>query len=139
VLVMLEESPRNGYQLIQELSERSNGAWRPSPGSVYPLLQQLEDENLIEVVSHESGRSFQLTAEGKLLVAKERETLGKPWESAAAGVSDVSAELYATLKQVVMAARQVAHAATETQTLKATAALADARRAIYRILADDES
>ena len=57
----------------------------------------------------------------------------------AAGVSDASSELYATLKQVVMATRQVAHAATEAQTQKATAALADARRAIYRILADDES
>ena len=139
VLVLLEEAPRNGYQLIQELGERSKGAWRPSPGSVYPSLQQLEDEGLIEVVSSESGRSFQLTEQGRSLVAKERETFGKPWESAAAGVSDASSELYATLKQVVMATRQVAHAATEAQTQTATAALADARRAIYRILADDES
>ena len=49
VLVLLEESPRNGYQIIQELSDRSNGAWRPSPGSVYPVLQQLEDEGLVEI------------------------------------------------------------------------------------------
>src|ERR1700722_20890017 len=62
VLVLLEESARNGYQIIQELSERSNGAWRPSPGSVYPILQQLEDEGLVEISSTVSGKTYVLTA-----------------------------------------------------------------------------
>lgn len=138
VLVLLEESPRNGYQVIQELSDRSNGAWRPSPGSVYPILQQLEDEGLIEVNSTESGKTYGLTAKGKTLVAAERESLGKPWETAAAGVSDVTTELFHTLRQVIMAVRQVAAAGSDAQTQKATAALADARRTVYRILAEDE-
>jgi DNA-binding PadR family transcriptional regulator len=139
VLVLLEESPRNGYQIIQELSDRSNGAWRPSPGSVYPILQQLEDEGLIAVVANESGRTFNLTEQGRALVASDRDKLGKPWETAAAGVNGASSELFSTLKQVAMAVRQVAFAGSESQTEKAAAALADARRTIYRILADDES
>ena len=139
ILVLLEEVSLNGYQIIQELSERSNGAWRPSPGSVYPILQQLEDEKLVAVVASESGRTFELTDAGRTLVAEQRETLGKPWETAAAGVNGAQTELMVTFKQVVMAVRQVGSAGTDAQRQKATAVLADARRAIYRILADDES
>jgi DNA-binding PadR family transcriptional regulator len=139
VLVLLEESPRNGYQIIQELSERSNGAWRPSPGSVYPILQQLEDEGLVEIASTESGKTFHLTAKGKTLVEAERETLGKPWEAAAAEVSDATSDLYGTLRQVAMAIRQVGVAGSDAQTKKAVTILSDARKSIYRLLAEDES
>jgi DNA-binding PadR family transcriptional regulator len=139
VLVLLDESPRNGYQIIQELSERSNGAWRPSPGSVYPILQQLEDEGLVEIVSTDSGKTYNLTASGKALVEKDRATLGKPWETAAADVSDATSDLFGTLRQVVFSVRQVAMAGSDSQTQKAAAILADARRSIYRLLAEDES
>ena len=138
-MVLLDEVPRNGYQIIQELSERSNGAWRPSPGSVYPILQQLEDEGLVEISSTVSGKTYNLTATGKALVEKDRTTLGKPWETAAAGVSDVASDLFGTLRQVVHAVRQVAMAGSDAQTQKATTILADARRSIYRLLAEDES
>jgi len=139
VLVLLEEAPRNGYQIIQELSERSNGAWRPSPGSVYPILQQLEDEGLVEISSSQSGKTYNLTAAGKALVEKDRATLGKPWETAAADVSDATSDLFGTLRQVILSVRQVAMAGSDAQTEKATAILADARRSIYRLLAEDES
>jgi DNA-binding PadR family transcriptional regulator len=139
VLVLLDESPRNGYQIIQELSERSNGAWRPSPGSVYPILQQLEDEGLVEISSTVSGKTYVLTATGKALVEKDRATLGKPWEAAAADVSDATSDLYLNLRQVVHAVRQVGMAGSEEQTRKAATILADARRSIYRLLAEDES
>jgi len=139
VLVLLDEAPRNGYQIIQELSERSDGAWRPSPGSVYPILQQLEDEVLVEISSTGSGKTYNLTAAGKALVEKDRATLGKPWESAAAGVSDVTAEMFGTLRQVLHSVRQVAMAGSDAQTQKVTTILADARRSIYRLLAEDES
>ncbi len=137
VLVLLEEAPRNGYQIIQELNERSNGAWRPSPGSVYPILQQLEDEGLVEIASTESGKTFHLTVKGKTLVETERDTLGKPWEVAAAEVSDATQDLHGTLRQVVMAVRQVSMAGSDAQTKKAVAILAEARKSIYRLLADD--
>jgi DNA-binding PadR family transcriptional regulator len=139
VLVLLDESPRNGYQIIQELSERSNGAWRPSPGSVYPILQQLEDEGLVEISSTVSGKTYNLTATGKALVEKDRATLGKPWETAAADVSDATSDLFGTLRQVVLSVRQVAMAGSDAQTQKAATILADARRSIYRLLAEDES
>ncbi len=139
VLVLLEEAPRNGYQIIQELSERSNGAWRPSPGSVYPILQQLEDEGLVEISSSQSGKTYNLTATGKALVEKDRATLGKPWETAAADVNDATSDLFGTLRQVILSVRQVAMAGSDAQTEKATTILADARRSIYRLLAEDES
>ena len=139
VLVLLEEAPRNGYQIIQELSDRSNGAWRPSPGSVYPILQQLEDEGLIEISASQSGKTYNLTATGKALVEKDRATLGKPWETAAADVSDATSDLFGTLRQVILSVRQVAMAGSDAQTQKAAAILADARRSIYRLLAEDES
>ena len=139
VLVLLEEAPRNGYQIIQELSERSNGAWRPSPGSVYPILQQLEDEGFIEISSSVSGKTYNLTTSGNALVDKDRATLGKPWESAAADVSDATSDLFGTLRQVVHAVRQVGMAGSDAQTQKAAAILADTRRSIYRLLAEDES
>ena len=139
VLVLLEEAPRNGYQIIQELSERSNGAWRPSPGSVYPILQQLEDEGLVEYSSSLPGKTYNLTESGKSLVEKDRATLGKPWETAAADVSDATSDLFGTLRQVVLSVRQVAMAGSDAQTQKAATILADARRSIYRLLAEDES
>lgn len=139
VLVLLEEAPRNGYQIIQELSERSNGAWRPSPGSVYPILQQLEDEGLVEIASTESGKTFHLTAKGKTLVEAERDALGKPWEVAAAEVSDATSDLYGTLRQVASATRQVGIAGSDAQTKQAVTILAEARKSIYRLLAEDEA
>lgn len=138
ILLLLEEQPRNGYQLIQELTERSDGAWRPSPGSVYPVLQQLEDEGLIEPAPGESGKTFQLSAKGRESVERDRATLGKPWESAAADVSDAMAQLGSTLRQVAMATRQVMTAASENQVQRAVTVLSDARKALYKILADDE-
>src|SRR5215210_86537 len=59
LLVLLAEEPRNGYQLMQEIEERSDGVWRPSPGSVYPALQQLEDEGLVRVAPGEGRKAFE--------------------------------------------------------------------------------
>src|SRR5437868_4496417 len=80
ILVLLDEEPRNGYQLMQELERRSQGAWRPSSGSVYPTLSQLEDEGLVAASKDESNRVYRLTDRGKSHVAKNRDELGTPWE-----------------------------------------------------------
>jgi DNA-binding PadR family transcriptional regulator len=138
VLVLLEEEPRNGYQLIQELSERSNEAWRPSPGSIYPVLQQLEDEGLVAATAEGTGRTYALTEQGVALVSEQRDALGKPWESADAGTGEPVRELMGTAKQVMLAARQVVMAGSEAQITRATAILVDARRSIYGILAEDD-
>ena len=78
ILLLLDEEPRNGYQLMQEIEERSEGVWRPSPGSVYPALQQLEDEGLVRSDETDGRRAFQLTDAGRTYVEENREALGSP-------------------------------------------------------------
>jgi len=138
VLVLLEEQPRNGYQLIQELIERSDEAWRPSPGSIYPVLQQLEDEGLIEMTAEGTGRTYALTESGSALVEEQREQLGKPWESADGGTGVPGRELMGAARQVAMAAKLVMMAGTEAQVSRASVILAETRRSLYGILAEDD-
>ena len=138
VLLLLEEQPRNGYQLIQELAERSGGAWRPSPGSVYPVLSQLQDEGLVEPDASNDGRGFALTTAGRAEVETRREQMGKPWEEAAAAVSEPRFELIGTARQVAAAVRQVMEIGSESQVGRATEILTETRRRIYQILAEDE-
>jgi DNA-binding PadR family transcriptional regulator len=138
VLVVLEEGPRNGYQLIQELAERSHDAWRPSPGSIYPVLQQLEDEGLVEGSTQGTGRTYELTDAGRTLVAEQREQLGKPWESADGAFGDDARELMGTARQVALAARQVLIAGSASQARRATSILVDTRRALYSLLAEGD-
>src|SRR5689334_106535 len=69
-LILLAEEPRNGYQLMQEIEQRSGGVWRPSPGAVYPALAQLEDEALVRVEERDGRRTYVLTDEGRAYVAE---------------------------------------------------------------------
>jgi DNA-binding PadR family transcriptional regulator len=139
ILLLLEEEARNGYQLMQELEERSGGAWRPSPGSVYPALQLLADEGLIRSEARESGNVYELTDAGRKHIEEHREGLGTPWEQAGADFPEGVRELGRVLGQVAIAARQVMHAGTVAQAKEASEILANTRRALYRILAEDES
>jgi DNA-binding PadR family transcriptional regulator len=137
VVVLLEEGPRNGYQLIQEIETRSNGVWRPSPGSIYPVLSQLEDEGLIEMTESSSGRVFQLTAAGRAALEERRSAFGKPWEDAAAEGSEPRFALMRATKQVIVAVRSLREAGTDAQVEAATEALNEARRKIYQLLAEE--
>ena len=139
-LLLLAERPAHGYQLIQEIAERSEGAWTPSPGSIYPVLQQLEDEGLIEFERVNGRNTATLTDEGTAYVEEHREELGTPWEDATRGdEKSVGREAGEALKGLVVAWRQVMHSGSPAQQAKATAVLDDARRSMYGILADDES
>jgi DNA-binding PadR family transcriptional regulator len=137
-LLLLAETPRNGYQIIQELAERSRGAWRPSPGSVYPVLQQLEDEGLVVSGSADVGRMYRITEAGTEYVESHRADMGVPWEEAANTVSEPAMELAQLIPQVLGAIKQVLHAGNEHQITQASAVLSETRRALYRILAGDE-
>jgi DNA-binding PadR family transcriptional regulator len=137
VIVLLEEGPRNGYQLIQEIETRSNGVWRPSPGSIYPVLSQLEDERLIEAAEGSSGRVFQLTSAGRAALEEQRSALGKPWEAAAAETSEPRFALMRATKQLIVAVRSLREAGTDQQVQLATDALSEARRKIYQLLAEE--
>jgi DNA-binding PadR family transcriptional regulator len=138
-LALLADEPRNGYQIIQEIGERSGGLWRASPGSVYPALQQLEDEGLIQAETPEGGRRrYALTEEGRVYVAAHPEEIRAPWDVVARSVSDDAIELRSLFGQVAMAAMQVVRVGTDTQVAQAHKILTDARRSLYRILAADD-
>ena len=135
ILLLREEQPRNGYQVMQELEQRSEGAWRPSPGSVYPALQLLADEGLIRAESQDGGSVYALTDEGRKHVDENREQFGEPWKQAdfPEGVREVGRGL----RDVAMAVRQVMQAGNPEQSKAAAAVLADARKKLYGILAGD--
>jgi DNA-binding PadR family transcriptional regulator len=135
ILLLLEEEPRNGYQPIQELEERSESAWRPSPGSVYPALQLLTDEGLIRGTSEDGSTVYELTDAGRKHVEENREALGTPWEEM--GVPEDVRQLMRVGMQVVAASRQVLHAGNEVQRKAAAELLADTRRKLYAILAEN--
>jgi DNA-binding PadR family transcriptional regulator len=134
--VLLAEEPRNGYGLMQEIEHRSEGVWRPSPGSVYPALQQLEDEGLVRAEERDGSRVFTLTDAGREYV--ESNDLGAPWEAVRDDVGEGVHALRGLIAQVAAAAWQVGQAGTEAQAAEAGRVLADTRRALYRILAEDE-
>ena len=139
-LLLLSEQPKHGYQLIQEIGERSDGAWKPSPGSIYPVLQQLEDEGLVEFERVNGRNTATLTDDGNAYVEEHRDELGTPWEDASRGTDGpIAREMGQSLKAFILAWRQVMHTGTPAQQAKANAALDDARKVMYRILADDES
>jgi DNA-binding PadR family transcriptional regulator len=139
-LALLAEEPRNGYQVIQEIAERSGGVWQPSPGSVYPALQQLEDEGLIRAETADSGRkSFALTDEGRAYVASHASEVAAPWDVVAGREHGGVREMRALVGQLAMAAMQVTSAGTDAQVAEAKKILSDTRRNLYRILAAEDA
>jgi DNA-binding PadR family transcriptional regulator len=136
ILAVLADGPRNGYQIIQEISERSAGAWKPSPGSVYPTLQQLEDEGLVTADRPEGRRLFDLTEDGRAYVHDHADDLAEVWESMADAQDDGHQDMRAMIGQVMGAAAQVAFAGSPQQRDDARQVLVDARRRLYQILAD---
>jgi DNA-binding PadR family transcriptional regulator len=138
-LALLAEQPMNGYQIIQEIGERSGGVWRPSPGSVYPALQQLEDEGLIRAESGDGGRrGYVLTDDGQAYVAAHPDELSAPWDVVAGGAGGAAIEMRTLMGQLGMAAFQVVSAGTDAQQAQARKVLSGARKALYRILAADD-
>jgi DNA-binding PadR family transcriptional regulator len=135
--LLAEGGSWNGYQIIQELTNRSGDAWKPSPGSIYPALQQLQDEGLILAEEQDNKRSYSLTEEGKTAAAKLGDDAA-PWEVAAEGIDTDAAELRNLIPQVNVATMQVIQAGSKAQIERAKELLTATRRSLYRILADDE-
>jgi DNA-binding PadR family transcriptional regulator len=138
VLALLAEEPMHGYQIIQELAERSSGAWTPSPGSVYPALQLLQDQGLVTASESDGKRVFSLTDTGRAEAAKRGEA-PLPWETAARGARGGFRQLRELMGQVFAASQQVASAGSDTQVERAAEVLKTARREMYRILAEDDT
>jgi DNA-binding PadR family transcriptional regulator len=138
LLALLAEGPRHGYQLIQEIAQRSGGVWQPSPGSVYPALQLLEDEGLIRAEQAEARRVFQLTDAGRAYVAEHKEELAGVWGAVTGTVDEGVRELFDLFRQVGAAVRQVTLAGSRAEISEARQLLINTRRQLYRILADAE-
>ncbi|HEX4719140.1 MAG TPA: PadR family transcriptional regulator [Thermoleophilaceae bacterium] len=133
VLALLSERPMHGYEMIQELEARTNGVWRPSAGSIYPTLQQLEDEGLVTVEESEGKRRFTLTDAGRT----EAEGLGRPpWEEVTDLGDGPAASLRDSAFQLGAAVVQVARTGSEDQIAKTREILSDARRRVYAVLGE---
>lgn len=137
VLALLAEKPMHGYEMIQVLEERTNGVWRPSPGSIYPTLQMLEDEGLVRGDGSSGKQLFTLTDAGRDELAKEPERRA-PWDEVTDGIDPSDLQMRQVVRQIGMAVRQVAEAGSSPQKAKAVEVLSDARRALYAILAEGE-
>ncbi|MGH3156258.1 MAG: PadR family transcriptional regulator [Streptosporangiaceae bacterium] len=138
LLALLQECPRKGYQIMSEIEERSGGAWRPSPGAVYPALQQLADEGLISGEESEGRRTFTLTDAGRDYIRDHPERARGAWESAEQQEAWEVPGLFAEAARLGGGIVQIAHAGTHEQILAAERLLERTRREIYRILAEDD-
>ena len=141
ILDVLAVEPMNGYQIIQQIAERSGGAWKPSPGSVYPTVQQLEDEGLVEGSEGEGRRLLQLTDEGRPLrrgaPRRARRHLA-PVRRRAPRRSEGPGDLKPVIGQVMGAVWQVVVSGTKQQQAEAAEILADTRRKLYGLLAEGD-
>lgn len=141
ILDVLATEPMNGYQLITQITERTQGAWKPSPGSVYPTLSQLEDEGLVEGDDARGRRVLRLTDEGRAYVTANAEELAGVWAPFAEPERAAGAD-YSSLKpeigQVMSAVWQIVSTGTEQQRRDAIEILVDTRRRLYGLLADGD-
>lgn len=124
----------HGYEMIQQISERSDGFWRPSPGSVYPTLQLLTDEGLITNRDGGGKRLFELTDDGRAEI--EKRDAAPPWEHIARDVDPNEVNLRTAMSQLVSAIFQVSQAGTSTQKSRAVDTLNQTRRELYAILGE---
>ncbi len=134
ILTLLTDRPMHGYEMIQEIAERSQGMWRPSPGSVYPTLQLLDDEGLIVGSESEGSKKlFELTDEGRTTADKIKTP---PWAQMAKGVDSSQVNLRTAVNQLLGAVAQSAYVGTAEQKQRILAILKNARREIYTLLAE---
>ncbi len=136
VLALLADRPMHGYEMIKEIEERSEGAWTPSAGSIYPTLQMLEDEGLIHGEDSGGKRRFSLTDAGR---AEREEKSGDvpPWDAVRAGAPSGHMQLRESVGKLFAAVRQVGQAGDEEQRRQVTELLDETRRKVYAILAEE--
>ncbi|WP_067505161.1 PadR family transcriptional regulator [Actinoplanes sp. TFC3] len=136
ILALLLERPMHGYEMIQELESRTGGIWRPSPGSVYPTLQLLEDEGLIEAEAAVGRKRFSLTDAGREEAQAAAEN--PPWARFSDDTMSQVADFRDAAVGIMSALRQVGFNGTPEQRDKALTVLNETKRKLYAILADSE-
>lgn len=137
VLSALQDGPAHGYEVMRRLEERSGGIWRPSPGSVYPTLQMLEDEGLVQAEARDGTRVYELTDAGRTEAeASQQEGQATPWDAAGEG-ADRARTLKESLGQLFLAVRQLGAAGSPAQVERAIEILQRAKKELYQLLAED--
>jgi len=137
VLAILAEEPGHGYDVIQRLEEKTSGAWRPSPGSVYPTLQLLEDEGLARSAERNDKRVYEITEQGREEATRRIEAAGgTPWDLAGRD-DDRIGELRGAIRQLLIAAKQVGVSNDRENFDRTIEILKRARKEIYTMLAED--
>jgi DNA-binding PadR family transcriptional regulator len=135
-LLLLDERPMHGYELLTELTDRSAGRWQPSPGTIYPALNRMIDEGLVEAEEVDGKRCFSLTDAGRARLAEYREThdgeAEAPWDDPGTGQRG---DLRGRMAELVGQVRQIGRFGSAEQSQQAAAVLDDARRKLYAILA----
>ncbi len=134
ILLLLAEKPMHGYQIINTMSDRTGGAWRPSPGAVYPTIGQLQDEGLVTTQDEDGRRLVTLTSEGRSYLDERRARLGDPFTAIAAAPGP---DLRDPLHGLQIAVRQIAGGGNADEAEAAAEVLATARRSLYLILAGE--
>jgi DNA-binding PadR family transcriptional regulator len=132
ILVALRDEPAHGYEVMRRLEEMSGGLWRPSPGSVYPHLQMLEDEGLVRSSDVEGSRTYTLTDAGRA----EAERVSLPWQSAGESEDQIRT-LRLGMGQLLSAAKQLASTGQTAQIERGVSVIQKARKELYQILAED--
>ena len=137
ILALLDEKPAHGYDLIRELEERSGGMWQPSPGSVYPTLQMLEDQGLLTSQEIDGKRVFSITDAGRTELAERRSRAGgsAPWEMQG-DQREAFGRLFDAMRQLGAAVMQVARTGDDAQVERVIETLTDARKKVYSQLAE---
>jgi DNA-binding PadR family transcriptional regulator len=134
LLIALLDGPGHGYELMQVLEDKSEGRWRPSPGSVYPALQMLADEGLVTSTERDGKRVFELTESGRTEATERLERDGNPWEAMDRGAE--FGGLRAAVRDLHFAIKQIGMTASADTAQRATEILVQARKDLYRLLAD---
>jgi DNA-binding PadR family transcriptional regulator len=132
ILVALRDQPGHGYEVMRRLEEMSGGLWRPSPGSIYPHLQMLEDEGMVQSSEVDGSRTFMLTETGRA----EAEKAKLPWQEAGESDDEVRT-LRLAMGQLMSAAKQLAGAGEKAQIERGIGIIQKARKELYQILAED--
>jgi Predicted transcriptional regulators len=135
ILSLLAEAPTNGYGLIKAIQAKTEGAWRASPGSVYPTLQQLVDEGLIAPTSDGARAEYALTDEGRAYVADHADEIEAAWSKSRAPWKE-QGDLLVAARKLAGVVRQVASEGTPEQRATATEKLDGLRRELYRMLGE---
>jgi DNA-binding PadR family transcriptional regulator len=133
ILSALRDEPAHGYEVMRRLEEMSGGLWRPSPGSVYPHLQMLEDEGMVQSSEIDGTRTFTLTEQGVAEAAKDTQL---PWQNSGEG-DDQIRTLRQSVAQLMSAAKQLSGAGENAQVERGIAVIKKARQELYQILAED--